>query len=101
MKIGADGTPVYTTTLPSAQQVFDLAVDATGAPYFVGQTGGNLPTTPSVLQPSYGGGPEDAFIAKLAPSGGSFDYVTYLGGPNNEGGEAIAVDSTGNAYISG
>jgi hypothetical protein len=47
-----------------------------------------------VLQPSYGGGLEDAFIAKLTPSGGSFDYVTYLGGPNNEGGEAIAVDST-------
>jgi hypothetical protein len=102
MKIQSDGTPGYTTTLPaSMQQLFSLAVDAGGSVYLTGQTGGNLPTTSGALQTSYGGGAQDAFVAKLAPGGGSFQYVTYFGGPNGEGGTSIAVDSLGNAYLAG
>jgi hypothetical protein len=107
MKIQADGTLGYTTTLPASMQtLFAFTVDQNGAAYFTGQTGGGLPTTPGVLQPNYGGGATNAFIAKLAPSGASFDYVTYYGagpptGPLGNGGTSIAVDIAGNAYVAG
>jgi hypothetical protein len=32
------------------------------------------------LQPGYGGGPGDAFVAKLNPTGSALVYSTYLGG---------------------
>ncbi|MDC4225180.1 MAG: SBBP repeat-containing protein [Candidatus Manganitrophus sp.] len=43
----------------------------------------------------------DAFVAKLNPSGTSLLYVTYLGGEGVDAGNAIAVDSAGNAYVTG
>ena len=52
-------------------------------------------------QLKYGGGDSDAFVAKLDSSGGSFDYVTYLGGNGRDPAYAIAADNNGNAYIAG
>ena len=46
-------------------------------------------------------GRDDAFLVKLAPSGTSLVYATYLGGSNQETGESVAVDSSGAAYVSG
>jgi hypothetical protein len=49
----------------------------------------------------------DAFVAKLNASGTALIYSTYLGGGlpylggNPEAGTSIAVDSTGNAYVTG
>ena len=43
----------------------------------------------------------DAFVAKLNATGSALLYSTYLGGSSDEQGESIAVDATGNAYISG
>ena len=47
----------------------------------------------------------DAFVAKLNPaavrSGASIVYFTYLGGSLANTGNAIAVDTSGNAYIAG
>src|SRR5208282_2819930 len=46
----------------------------------------------------------DAFVAKINPavsSMASLVYSTYVGGSSNDSGLAIAVDSTGNAYITG
>lgn len=42
----------------------------------------------------------DAFVTKLA-SGGSLTYSTYLGGANEDTGFSIAVDVSGNAYVTG
>ncbi len=47
------------------------------------------------------GGASDAFVAKLNVTGGSLDYATYLGGSGNDSGLSIAVDSGGNAYVTG
>ncbi len=43
----------------------------------------------------------DAFLTKLAPDGQTRDYSTFLGGNNAEYGLGVAVDSDGNAYITG
>jgi hypothetical protein len=43
----------------------------------------------------------DTFIVKLNATGTALDYATYLGGSQDDQGRAIAVDSSGNAYITG
>jgi hypothetical protein len=41
------------------------------------------------------------FIAKLSPTGSSLLYASYLGGSGIDGGQSIAIDASGNAYIIG
>lgn len=43
----------------------------------------------------------DAFVVKLNSAGSALVYSTYFGGSVNEGGFGIAVDTAGNAYVSG
>ncbi len=43
----------------------------------------------------------NAFVTKINPSGSALVYSTYLGGSNNEEGFGIAVDSEGDAYVTG
>jgi hypothetical protein len=54
----------------------------------------------NALQPAYGGG-GDAFVSELNPSGSALVYSTYLGGSVDDWGYAIAVDTSGNAYVTG
>ena len=84
-----------------------VAVDASGNIYVTGFTFSlNLATTGTSFQPSYRGGSfqadtgGDAFVAKYSPAGALL-YVTYLGGKGDDAGDAIAVDSGGNAYVTG
>ena len=42
---------------------------------------------------------DDAFVTKLSADGASFLFSTYLGGSDNDSAQAIALDSSGNAYI--
>jgi len=63
----------------------------------------SLPTTHGAFQADNGGGnanTSDAIVAKFDPSG-ALVYSTFLGGNSEEEGSAIAVDSSGNAYIAG
>lgn len=53
------------------------------------------------LQKIFGGGKFDAFVLKMNPGGTALTYATYLGGGGNEGGYGIAVDGSGNAYVTG
>jgi hypothetical protein len=46
-------------------------------------------------------GSDDAFITKLAASGDTITYSTYLGGSDSDYGYAIAIDGLGNAYVAG
>jgi hypothetical protein len=76
-------------------------VDSAGNAYVTGFTdSANFPTS-SASQPSLGGGQQDAFVAKLNPSGTALVYSTYLGGSGQDNGTGIAVDSDGNAYVTG
>jgi len=46
-------------------------------------------------------GPRDVFVAKISTDGSSLIYSTYLGGSDFDQGYGIAVDDSGNAYITG
>jgi beta-propeller repeat-containing protein/ASPM-SPD-2-Hydin domain-containing protein/HYDIN/CFA65/VesB family protein len=78
-----------------------IAVDSAGNAYVTGSTAStNLPTM-NPLQPVYGGGQYDVFLAKFNSTGSSLIYSTYLGGSDYDIGDGIAVDSSGNAYVTG
>src|SRR5262249_15713855 len=78
-----------------------IGVDSGGNPYVTGQTNAaNFPTTPGALRTTLAGG-FDAFVVKLNPQGNALLYSTFLGGRDNESGNGIAVDLSGNAYVAG
>ncbi|MCY3017600.1 MAG: SBBP repeat-containing protein [Planctomycetota bacterium] len=77
-----------------------IAIDGSGNVHVTGRTLSTDFPTANALQTSNAGG-ADLFVVKLAPSGNSFVYSTYLGGSGEEAGGAIAVDGAGNAYVTG
>jgi uncharacterized protein (TIGR03437 family) len=82
-----------------------IAVDSAGNVYIGGSTSSQDLHTASAVQPNFGGLTAhvftgDGFVAKFGPSG-SLLYLTYLGGSRDDGISAIAVDSAGNAYVTG
>jgi len=80
---------------------YAIAVDAAGAVYITGWTNCNDFFTSGAYDMFYNGGNSDVFVAKLSADGSTLEYATYLGGDSNEEGHAIAVDSAGNAYVTG
>ena len=104
-KISSSGSSlVYSTFIGGSrgEQGLGIAVDGSGAAYVTGETNSeNLPTTAGAFQRNFNGGTFDAFVAKVAPSGASFGYLTYLGHGSYDGAEDIAVDSGGNAFVVG
>lgn len=77
-----------------------IALDSAGNVYITGIAGPGLATTANAFQRTFGGNPTDAFVAKVS-SAGTVLYTSYLGGNSEDTGSAIAVDSTGNAFVTG
>lgn len=79
-----------------------IAIDGSGNVYVAGGTGSsNFPHTTGVFQTSIGSGASlNAFVAKFT-SGGSMTYSTYLGGGDADFAAGIAIDGSGNAYVTG
>ncbi|MBZ5610168.1 MAG: SBBP repeat-containing protein [Acidobacteriia bacterium] len=114
-KLNPTGTDlIYSTYFGGAGDdcITAIALDSAGDVYMTGTTTTtNLKTSQGAYQSAFGGyftlpfgiamefG--DAFVGKLDPSGSKFLYLTYLGAGNNDGGTAIAVDSSGDAYVTG
>jgi YVTN family beta-propeller protein len=103
-ELNAAGTAlVYSTFLGGNSTDFasGIALDSTGNAYVAGYTlSTNFPVTPGAFQAVSGGG-YDGFVAKLNPGGTTLVYSTYLGGSGTDEGAGIAVDSSGNAYVTG
>ena len=100
-------TLAYSTYLGGANgdvEAWAIAVDATGEAYVAGVTGSVTMTTLNAYQTTEGGG-LDAWVAKLNSYSGTgtvgLAYSTYLGGSGDDYATAIAVDSTGAAYVAG
>jgi hypothetical protein len=103
-KIGPTGSAlVYSTYLGGSGGDYaqGIAVDSSGNAYVTGQTQStNFPVTPGAFQTIFGGS-SDAFVTKLNSTGSALVYSTYLGGSVWDDGRGIAVDSAGNAYVTG
>jgi hypothetical protein len=85
---------------------YGVAVDASGSTYVTGATDSlDFPSTAGAFSRTFAGTTGvppggDAFVLKLDPAG-ALVYSTYIGGSNQDLAMAIAVDSSGNAYITG
>ncbi|MBZ5561592.1 MAG: SBBP repeat-containing protein [Acidobacteriia bacterium] len=106
-KLNADGTAlVYSTYLggSGADSAAAIAVDASGDAFITGSTSSsNFPTFSSSTTPFQAvyGGNTDAFVTELHGDGNTLVYSSYLGGSGLDSGQGIAVDTTGNAYVTG
>ena len=109
-KLNATGTAlVYSTYLGGTagdDEGYGIAVDASGNAYVTGTTfASDFPVTCNAFQTT---NPEPSgrtgFVSELNASGSALIYSTYLGGTSGSYGDyfqAIAVNSTGNAYVTG
>lgn len=78
-----------------------IAVNAAGEAYITGYTQDSAyPHTTGAAQSNFGG-VVDAFITRLNASGSGLIYSTFLGGSLADFGAAIALDSSGYAYVAG
>jgi hypothetical protein len=83
-----------------------IAVDSSGSAYVAGQAeSADFPVTTGAYQTTqhavgaYPG--TNAFVAKLNPTGTALVYSTFLGGSSGGSANAIAINSSGNAYVAG
>ena len=110
-KLSPDGSfLVYSTYLGGDyfDEAMGIAVDSSGSAYITGLTNSYGFPMVNPIQAAcdncagsaslFDG---DAFVTKFSPDGSSLVYSTYLGGSNQDWGAAIAVDPSGNAYITG
>jgi hypothetical protein len=95
---------VYSTYIGGSGDEYGLgiAVDGSGNAYVTGFTKSNdYDVTAGAFQTTFGGGTYDVFVTKLHASGSSLVYSTYIGGSSDDYGSGIAVDGSGNAYVTG
>ncbi|MGA8619509.1 MAG: SBBP repeat-containing protein [Candidatus Sulfotelmatobacter sp.] len=107
-KLNSTGTMlVFSTYLGGGTGDFAgaVAVDSSNNAYVTGKAlSASFTTTNGVVQPlcaSCSGGFSDAFVTVYKPDGSGYVYSTFLGGTSTDVGAGIAVDSSGNAYVTG
>jgi hypothetical protein len=103
-KLNAAGSAlVYSTYLGGSGGELGnaIALDSSGNAYVTGETRSTDFPTANAFQQASGGGQNDVFVTKLNATGSALAYSTYLGGSGGEQGRGIAVDSSGNAYVTG
>ncbi len=102
-KINAGGTALVYSTYLGGTSVDDLAaiaVDGGGNAYVTGDTESrDFPATPNAFQFHLVG--VETFVTKVNADATAWGYSTFLGGIGLDLGRAIAVDGSGNAYVTG
>jgi hypothetical protein len=97
------GSLLYSTYLGGGRYDvgFSIATDTAGNAYVTGYTySADFPATHGAFDTTLNGR-YDSFVAKVDSTGGSLLYSTYLGGGGGEEGDSVAIDSTGNAFVTG
>lgn len=87
----------------SDESAIGIALDSSNNAYLTGDTKSNSFKTKNAAQSTIGGG-TDAWVAKFVPTqsgDASVAYATFLGGSGTDIGFGIAVDSTGQAHVTG
>ncbi len=97
---------VYSTYLGggTGDVVGAVALDSSDNAYLTGEAlSANFPTKNPFQSKcgSCGSNVSDAFVTVINPTGSAYVYSTFLGGSGADVGDAIAVDSAGNAYVTG
>lgn len=81
---------------------YGIAVDGSRNAYITGYTlSSGFPTTTGAYDNDFNGGDCDVFITKVNSTGTDLLYSTFLGGSGDEIGLGIAIDGSGNAYVTG
>ena len=100
-KLNASGSGLVYSTYLRGGAGQGIGVDAAGNAYVTGEAGSEFPTTAGAFETTLGGNFPNAFVTKLNAAGSGLVYSTYLGGSGWAEGYGIAVDATGNAYVTG
>lgn len=102
VKLNPQGSLMFSTYLGGSGEDSGnaIALDPRGNIYIAGTTTSVDFPTVNAWQ-SAPGGEQDAFVAKIAGDGSHVLYATYLGGTARDEAYGIAVDRTGNAYVTG
>jgi uncharacterized protein (TIGR03437 family) len=102
-KINSAGSMlIYSTYLggDSSDLAISIAIDAAGNSYLTGNTASaNFPVKEAVQAMNQGS--NDAFVTKLNATGSDLLFSSYLGGNGGDEGDGIAVDGSGNIYVTG
>lgn len=93
----------YSTYLGGDQSDLSRGIDVgpDGSAYVIGITeSSDFPTTSGTFDPTHGGA-WDGFATRLDPVGSALVYSTFLGGVENDEADAIVVDASGHAHVTG
>ena len=106
-KIAPGGTGLEYATYVRSRDANDgdvsiasIAVDASLDVFVTGTTSATALPLVGATQMAFGG-QNDAYVIELNPTGTDALLSTYLGGSGAESGNALALDPSGNAYITG
>ena len=105
-KLNPTGSALVYSTLIGGDNIDignGIAIDGAGNAYITGETTNgtvDYPTTAGTFDENHNG-MQDAFVTKLNATGSALVYSTFLGGSHNDIANGIAVNATGNAYITG
>jgi Beta-propeller repeat len=104
-KLDATGSSLVFSTFVGGSEgdsFSGIALDASGSVWLSGSTSSaDFPATPDALDLSFNGSVTDAIVANLDAAGESLLFATFLGGTSNEGSSDVALDGSGNVYVTG
>src|SRR5450755_2179406 len=103
--LGSPGNEVVSISAAASTATYPaVAADLQGNVYVTGYNGGSAATFtghPTTLTASQGGGGSEVFVVKMNPTGTALLYSVVFGGAFTDIAGGIAVDTAGNAYITG
>ena len=101
-KINSDGSYGYTKTMGGTGSDYgrSVAVDSSGNVYITGSFQETVDFNPGGTADSHTAVSDDIFLTKIN-SDGTYGYTKTMGGTGSDYGRSVAVDSSGNVYITG